>query len=67
MPDLGRVKFFDAERGYGFITRNDGQDFFVHVTACGNIPLQKGDRVEFEIGINERNHKTQAEDVRVLS
>ena len=65
MPDLGRVKFFDAERGYGFITRNDGQDFFVHITASGNLPLQKGDKVEFEIKINERNGKPQAADVRV--
>jgi cold shock protein len=67
MRDLGRVKFFDGERGYGFITRNDGQDFFVHITACGNLPLEKGDKVEFEIEINERNGKPQAADVRVLT
>jgi cold shock protein len=67
MPDLGRVKFFDAERGYGFITRNDGQDFFVHITASGNLPLQKGDKVEFEIELNECHGKPQAADVRVLT
>lgn len=66
MRDRGKVKFFDADRGYGFITRDDNQDFFVH-TACGNIPLQKGDRVEFEIELNERNGKTQAADVHVLT
>lgn len=67
MRDQGKVKFFDADRGYGFITRDDNQDFFVHITACGGIALQKDNKVEFEIGINERNGKTQAEDVRVLS
>lgn len=67
MRDLGKVKFFNADRGYGFITRNDGQDFFVHITQCGGIPLQKFAKVEFEIEINERNGKPQAADVRVLN
>lgn len=49
----GRVKWFSAEKGYGFIERDDGAgDVFVHFTAIeseGFRTLNEGDRVEFEI------------------
>lgn len=49
----GRVKWFSAEKGYGFIERDDGEgDVFVHFTAIqteGFRTLNEGDRVEFEI------------------
>jgi CspA family cold shock protein len=49
----GRVKWFSAEKGYGFIEREDGAgDVFVHFTAIqseGFRTLNEGDRVEFEI------------------
>ena len=49
----GRVKWFSAETGYGFIEREDGAgDVFVHFTAIqseGFRTLNEGDRVEFEI------------------
>ena len=48
----GTVKFFNNEKGYGFITRDDGSDIFVHfsnIEGSGYKTLEEGQRVEFEI------------------
>jgi CspA family cold shock protein len=48
----GTVKWFSAEKGYGFITPENGPDVFVHYSAIqsqGYRKLEQGDRVEFEI------------------
>ena len=48
----GRVKWFNSQKGFGFIGREDGPDVFVHHSAIledGYRMLQEGDRVEFEI------------------
>lgn len=48
----GRVKWFNAEKGYGFIEREDGGDVFVHYSAIqedGFKALEEGQEVEFEI------------------
>lgn len=48
----GTVKWFSAEKGYGFIRREDGSDVFVHhsgITGSGFKTLNEGERVEFEI------------------
>jgi len=51
MPQ-GTVKWFNPEKGYGFISRDDGDDVFVHHTGIngeGFRSLDEGQRVEFEI------------------
>ena len=62
MP-VGKVKFFNAQKGYGFIQPEDGgQDAFVHISAverAGMISLNEGDRVEFELEVDRRG-KTAA-------
>ena len=59
----GTVKFFNAMKGFGFISRDDGQpDAFVHISAverAGMTSLNEGDRVEFELEVDRRG-KTAA-------
>jgi len=59
----GTVKFFNAMKGFGFISRDDGQpDAFVHISAverAGMSSLNEGDRVEFELEVDRRG-KTAA-------
>lgn len=48
----GTVKWFNASKGYGFITQENGQDIFVHFTAIqseGFRTLEEGQKVEFSI------------------
>lgn len=67
MPQ-GQVKWFNAEKGYGFITPADGtQDLFVHFSAIqtnGYRSLEEGQQVEFEVGQGTKG--PQAEQVRPL-
>lgn len=54
MPDRiqGTVKWFNATKGFGFISRNDGPDVFVHYSAIrsnGFRTLEEGQRVEFTL------------------
>ena len=55
---MGTVKFFNAMKGFGFITRDDGQpDAFVHISAVERSGLQglnEGDRLEFDIEVDRR-------------
>ena len=47
----GKVKFFNDEKGFGFITPDDGgKDIFVHVSAVQAGTLAENDSVEFEVG-----------------
>ncbi len=48
----GTVKWFNAEKGYGFISQSDGADVFVHFSAIqmnGYRSLEEGQAVEFEV------------------
>ncbi|MBQ3253265.1 MAG: cold shock domain-containing protein [Acholeplasmatales bacterium] len=53
----GKVKWFNAEKGYGFIVSEEGNDVFVHFSAIvaeGYKSLEEGQEVEFEVEIGER-------------
>ncbi|HUI31733.1 MAG TPA: cold-shock protein [Candidatus Acidoferrales bacterium] len=50
--EQGTVKWFNATKGYGFISRDGGEDVFVHFKAIigeGYKTLKEGDKVEFEV------------------
>lgn len=67
MKSTGKVKFFDATKGFGFITPNDGgDDVFVHQTAIyaqGFRSLAEGEEVEFDISQDEKKGKKFATNV----
>ena len=60
----GVVKWFNAEKGYGFITEDgDGRDVFVHFSAIemtGYRSLAEGQRVEFQIGTGDKGPQAEA-------
>ena len=66
MP-TGTVKWYDAEKGFGFITSDEGEDVFVHVsTLPAGVPaLKPGSKVEF--GVVDGRRGKQALSVNVLS
>lgn len=58
----GTVKWFSAEKGYGFLTQDDGPDVFVHHTEIegdGFKTLNQGERVEFEIEEEDKGPKAR--------
>ncbi len=69
MP-VGTVKFFNANKGFGFITpENGGTDVFVHISSVqrsGLNELYDGQTVEFEIGTDKRSGKSAAQNIRAL-
>ncbi len=51
----GKVKMFNAARGFGFITGEDGKDVYVHTSSIlGGAALAVGDAVEYEVVAGER-------------
>lgn len=55
MP-TGKIKWYDTEKGFGFITRDDGPDVFMHSSALpvGTAELKSGQRVEFGVAAGKR-------------
>jgi cold shock protein len=63
----GTVKFFNAEKGYGFIAQEQGDDVFVHfsnIQGSGYKTLEEGQRVEFDIAQGRKGE--EAQNVRVI-
>ncbi|MFC1476650.1 cold-shock protein [Fibrobacterota bacterium] len=65
--ETGTVKWFNAQKGFGFITREEGDDVFVHFRAIngdGYKTLHEGQKVEFAVTKGQKG--LQAEDVNVI-
>lgn len=63
----GTVKFFNAEKGFGFISRTDGDDVFVHfsnIVGDGYKSLDEGQNVEFDLAPGRKGE--EAQNVRVI-
>ena len=63
----GTVKFFNAEKGFGFIAREQGDDVFVHysnIQGTGYRSLQEGQRVEFDVAPGRKGD--EAHNVRLV-
>ena len=63
----GTVKWFNGEKGFGFISREQGDDVFVHFSAIqgsGYKSLEEGQRVEFDVGPGRKGD--EAQNVRVI-
>jgi CspA family cold shock protein len=59
----GTVKWFNADKGFGFITQEDGPDVFVHysaITSTGLRTLNEGDAVEFQVVQGPKGPQAQA-------
>lgn len=63
----GTVKFFNAEKGFGFISRAQGDDVFVHysnIQSSGYKSLDEGQQVEFDVAPGRKGE--EAQNVRVI-
>jgi len=59
----GTVKWFNAEKGFGFITADDGEDVFVHYSAIemtGYKVLEEGQAVTFQVGTGTKGPQAEA-------
>ncbi|MBK9082310.1 MAG: cold-shock protein [Rhizobiales bacterium] len=70
MAQNGTVKFFNVEKGYGFIKPDDGgRDIFVHISAVeriGMATLNEGQRITFEIEPDKKGKGPKAVDLKLI-
>jgi CspA family cold shock protein len=62
MKEQGTVKWFNNDKGYGFVSREAGDDVFVHHTAIegtGRKSLNEGDKIEFEVARGPKGLQAQ--------
>jgi len=66
----GTVKFYNDQKGYGFIKPDDGTtDVFVHATAlerCGMRSLTEGQKVKFDTAVDRRSGKTAVQTIELV-
>ena len=66
----GTVKFFNSQKGFGFITPSDGsKDVFVHISAverAGMGSLNEGQKLSYEAKVDSMRGKTSAENLRAM-
>ena len=63
---IGKVKWFDSKKGYGFITCEDGKEVFVHfsgIAAEGFKSLNENQKVEFELGNGTKGEQAENDHV----
>ena len=69
MP-IGTVKFFNTQKGFGFIAPEDGSsDVFVHISAveqAGMGALREGQRLSFDVVTDQRRGKTNAQNLKTI-
>jgi CspA family cold shock protein len=67
---VGTVKFFNVQKGFGFISPEDGsEDVFVHISAverAGMTTLNDGQRISFDVVKDPRKGKTNAQNLRAV-
>ena len=66
----GTVKWFNAQKGFGFIQPDDGgNDVFVHISAverAGMSSLNEGQKVSFDVVVDRRTRKSSADNLRAI-
>jgi CspA family cold shock protein len=63
---FGTVKFFNAQEKYGFISGDDGKDYYFHITGLKRgEKVMKGERVSFEVSLEERGSRKEDRAVEV--